>query len=54
MDLDALFDVDPLAWQVEADEVDAFFAGLGDRVPEPLQRELATLRTRLDAAPART
>ena len=51
VDLDALFDVDHDAWRVEADEVDAFFAGLGDRVPEGMHRQLATLREKLERRP---
>jgi phosphoenolpyruvate carboxykinase (GTP) len=50
VDLAALFAVDPEAWQREADDVDAFFTELGDRVPEAMHRQLGVLRERLSAA----
>jgi phosphoenolpyruvate carboxykinase (GTP) len=53
VDLAALFDVDAAAWRVEADEIDAFFAELGDRVPAAMHTQLATLRDRLESAPAK-
>ncbi|GIG25893.1 phosphoenolpyruvate carboxykinase (GTP) [Cellulomonas denverensis] len=47
--LDRLLDVDLEAWQQEVAAVREFFAGLGDRVPPELTRELDALERRLAA-----
>ncbi|GIG28471.1 phosphoenolpyruvate carboxykinase (GTP) [Cellulomonas marina] len=46
-DLDALLTVDRDAWTAEADRIEAFFDGFGDRVPAALRRRLTHLRTEL-------
>ena len=46
-----LFRVDPAAFEAEADDIEAFFATFGDRLPPELARQLALLRDRLAAAP---
>ncbi len=48
--LEELFRVDPEAFLAEADDVERFFASFGDRLPAELQRQLALLRGRLEAA----
>lgn len=48
--LDELFRVDPEAFLAEADDVEGFFASFGERLPAELQRQLALLRGRLEAA----
>lgn len=48
--LDELFRVDPEAFLAEADDVERFFASFGERLPVELQRQLALLRGRLEAA----
>ena len=48
--LDELFRVDPEAFLAEADDVEGFFASFGERLPVELQRQLALLRGRLEAA----
>jgi len=42
--------VDPDAWLAECDLTDEYFARFGDRVPDELHEQLATLRSRLTAA----
>lgn len=48
--LEELFRVDPEAFLAEADDVEQFFASFGERLPVELQRQLALLRGRLEAA----
>ncbi len=48
--LSELFRVDPVAFEAEADDVEAFFATFGDRLPPELTRQLTLLRDRLAAA----
>ncbi len=48
--LTELFRVDPAAFAAEADDIEAFFATFGDRLPPELSRQLALLRDRLAAA----
>ncbi|MFN4002832.1 phosphoenolpyruvate carboxykinase (GTP) [Microcella sp.] len=48
--LTELFIVDPAAFEAEADDIEAFFATFGDRLPPELARQLALLRDRLAAA----
>ncbi len=48
--LEELFRVDPIAFAHEADDVAAFFATFGDRLPPELNRQLDLLRSRLAAA----
>jgi phosphoenolpyruvate carboxykinase (GTP) len=45
-----LFRVDPEAFLAEADDIERFFASFGERLPAELQRQLALLRGRLEAA----
>ena len=47
---DELMAVDPDAWLAECDLTDDYFARFGDRVPDELHEQLATLRSRLTAA----
>ncbi|GAA2921315.1 phosphoenolpyruvate carboxykinase (GTP) [Microbacterium keratanolyticum] len=49
-DLEELFDVDPQAWQREADSTEEFFATFGAKLPPALNAELASLRYRLQKA----
>lgn len=49
-DLEELFDVDPQAWQREADSTEEFFATFGTKLPPALNAELASLRYRLQKA----
>ena len=46
-DLDELLAVNDDEWLVEADSVEQHFATFGDRLPAPLEHELAALRARL-------
>ncbi|WP_425955163.1 phosphoenolpyruvate carboxykinase (GTP) [Xylanimonas sp. McL0601] len=46
-DLEALLDVDAGPWLRESDLTESFFAGFGDRLPEPLRDQLEGLRHRL-------
>ena len=46
-DLDELFSVDAEAWAAEADATDAFFDVFGEKLPDELRAELASLRGRL-------
>lgn len=48
--LTELFRVDPVAFEAEADDIEAFFATFGDRLPVELTRQLTLLRDRLAAA----
>lgn len=48
--LTELFRVDPVAFGHEADDIEAFFATFGDRLPPELSRQLDLLRSRLAAA----
>ena len=48
--LEELFRVDPEAFLAEADDIERFFASFGERLPAELQRQLALLRGRLEAA----
>jgi len=48
--LEELFRVDPEAFLAEADDAERFFASFGERLPVELQRQLALLRARLEAA----
>ncbi len=48
--LEELFRVDPEAFLAEADDIERFFASFGERLPVELQRQLALLRGRLEAA----
>jgi phosphoenolpyruvate carboxykinase (GTP) len=48
--LEELFRVDPIAFAHEADDIEAFFATFGDRLPPELSRQLDLLRSRLAAA----
>ena len=48
--MEELFRVDPEAFLAEADDVEQFFASFGERLPAELQRQLALLRGRLEAA----
>ncbi len=48
--LTELFRVDPVAFEAEADDIEAFFATFGDRMPVELMRQLTLLRDRLAAA----
>ncbi len=48
--LTELFRVDPAAFEDEADDIEAFFATFGDRLPVELTRQLTLLRDRLAAA----
>ncbi len=48
-DLDEIFAIDPASWLAECDLTEEFFARFGDRLPEALSGELASLRTRLGA-----
>ena len=45
-----LFEVDPQTWLAEADLTAEYFEKFGDQVPEGLNEELASLRSRLEAA----
>ena len=47
--LTELFRVDPQAFAHEADDIEAFFATFGDRLPPELTRQLDLLRSRLQA-----
>jgi phosphoenolpyruvate carboxykinase (GTP) len=47
--LTELFRVDPQAFAHEADDIEAFFATFGDRLPPELSRQLDLLRSRLQA-----
>jgi phosphoenolpyruvate carboxykinase (GTP) len=47
-----LMEVDPTSWLAECDDTEAFFAMLGDTVPETLRAELTALRARLSVAAA--
>ncbi|GAB2450956.1 phosphoenolpyruvate carboxykinase (GTP) [Xylanimonas ulmi] len=51
-DLAALLDVQPEPWLREADLTEEFFAVFGDRVPQRLRDQLASLRRRLTSAQA--
>jgi phosphoenolpyruvate carboxykinase (GTP) len=42
-----LFEVDPEAWLLELDDIEHFFAGFGDRLPDALANQLAEIRMRL-------
>ncbi|MEN9621375.1 MAG: hypothetical protein RL499_1568 [Actinomycetota bacterium] len=48
--LSELFRVNPAAFASEADDIEAFFASFGDRMPPELTRQLALLRGRLATA----
>lgn len=48
--MEELFRVDPEAFLAEADDVEQFFASFGEQLPAELQRQLALLRGRLEAA----
>ncbi len=48
--LTELFRVDPVAFEAEADDIEAFFATFGDRMPVELTKQLSLLRGRLAAA----
>ncbi len=46
-DLRELLHVDAEGWKKEADDIEAYYAKFGDRLPEGLKKELAALRQRL-------
>jgi len=46
-DMKALLAVDPAGWKAEADDIGGYYAKLGDRLPEALKQELASLKQRL-------
>ena len=48
--LSELFAIDREAWSAEADDTERFFATFDGRVPEPVTRQLAELRARLNSA----
>ncbi len=48
--LTELFRVDPDAFLADTDDAERFLAGFGDRLPVELQRQLALVRGRLEAA----
>jgi phosphoenolpyruvate carboxykinase (GTP) len=50
--LDALFALDPDAWETEAELTEEYFAMFGESLPAELDRELADLRARISAAKA--
>jgi phosphoenolpyruvate carboxykinase (GTP) len=45
-----LLAIDPESWLQEAEGIERFFAGFGDRLPAPLGNQLAALRQRLHQA----
>lgn len=47
---DALYDVDPEAWDAEADDSAEYFKQFGDKLPEAVSAELAKLKERIAAA----
>ncbi|MEW1960368.1 phosphoenolpyruvate carboxykinase domain-containing protein, partial [Kineococcus sp. NPDC059986] len=49
-DLAELFAIDPAAWTAELDELEAYFAGFGDKLPTELPQRLQQLRAALTAA----
>jgi phosphoenolpyruvate carboxykinase (GTP) len=46
-DVKQLLAVDPAGWKKEADDIEAYYAKFGDKLPEALPRQLAELRERL-------
>ncbi|WP_216378785.1 phosphoenolpyruvate carboxykinase (GTP) [Arcanobacterium phocae] len=49
-DWEAMYTLDPEAWEAETVETEEYFAKFGDSVPEALMDELAALRERIAAA----
>ncbi|MDR0784014.1 MAG: phosphoenolpyruvate carboxykinase (GTP) [Propionibacteriaceae bacterium] len=49
-EMDALFELDPVAWAREADLAEEYFEQFGDREPDELRHQLALLRERIAAA----
>lgn len=47
-DRERLFEIDKESWLAEVDSTEEFFATFDGRVPEPLHRQLALLRSRLE------
>ncbi|MBN1437512.1 MAG: phosphoenolpyruvate carboxykinase (GTP) [Sedimentisphaerales bacterium] len=45
--MEKLFDIDPKAWEEEANGIEEFFGKFGDRLPVALKAELEALRMRL-------
>ncbi len=48
-DLEATFQIDPAAWEAEADVTEEYFATFGDRLPAQMPAQLRALRQRLAA-----
>ncbi len=48
--VEAIFALDPEAWSQEADLTEEYFEQFGDKVPQRLHHQLATLRERIAAA----
>lgn len=48
--VEAIFALDPEAWDVEADLTEEYFEQFGDKVPERLRKQLQSLRDRIAAA----
>ncbi len=49
-DWNALYEIDPDAWALEADDSETYFAQFGDKVPAAVQEQLALLRERIAEA----
>ena len=48
VDFEQLFAIDRHAWLAEADDTEEFFGTFGDKVPQELYNQLATLRSKLE------
>ncbi|MEW1960514.1 hypothetical protein, partial [Kineococcus sp. NPDC059986] len=48
-DLAELFAIDPAAWTAELDELEAYFARFGEKLPRDLTRRLEEVRGELRA-----
>ena len=46
--VEALFELDPAEWSAEADSAEEYFAQFGAKVPSELERQLSSLRARID------
>ena len=49
-DWDALYAIDPDAWQLETDDSETYFEQFGDKLPEAVREQLAKLRERIAEA----
>ncbi len=51
-DWNALYEIDPDAWELETDDSETYFEQFGDKVPEAVREQLTKLRERIAAAKA--